>query len=727
MYIDHAHEICSIRTTKMALKHLYFTLSVPPFPLISSNPNSKPQSLTPHYSNLHLNHFSTTYKPLKPSTPPPNSISQSQNPIFLPYLQQQEEDEEQEEEALIPESQDPILTFFKSRSETPSQDPTHEGRTLLQENRRSLWRLADENPIENEDVGVEENEKFDDGVSSLRPVEGVVGEILKLARDLPENSTLGEMLGPYVERIAGVECVEVLSLMGSEGLVMGCLYFFEWMRSQEPSLVTSRACSVMFTILGKAGLGEKLMVLFQNLPMTREFRNVCVYNSAISGLSCCRRFNDAWEVYEAMEANNIQPDHVTGSILITTMRKSGRSAKDAWEFFEKLNRKGVKWRLEVLGALIKLFCDEGLKKEALVIQSEMEKKGIQSNVVIYNTLMGAYSKSDQIEEAEGLFMEMKEKEIKPTSVTYNILMDAYSRRMQPEIIEDLLSEMQSLGLEANIKSYTCLISAYGRKKKMSDMANNAFLKMKKAGIRADSRSYTALIHAYSVDGWHEKAYITFETMKMEGIKPSIETYTALLDAFRRIGDTQTLMEIWKSMMHDKIEGTRVTFNTLLDGFAKQGQYTDARDVVSEFGRIGFQPTVLTYNMLMNAYARGGQHSKLPQLYKEMATLNLKPDSVTYSTMIYAYVRIRDFSRAFYYHKQMAKNKQVPDPKSYEKLRAILDVKAATKNRKDKSAILGIINSSMGLLKPKKRSKKDELWKNKKKWSRPSGSFSGRRD
>ncbi|KAF6172272.1 hypothetical protein GIB67_024894 [Kingdonia uniflora] len=76
---------------------------------------------------------------------------------------------------------------------------------------------------------------------------------------------------------------------------------------------------------------------------------------------------------------------------------------------------------------------------------------------------------------------------------------------------------------------------------------------------------------------------------------------------------------------------------------------------------------------------------------------------------------------------MVKNKQVPDPKSYEKLRTILDVKATIKNRKDKSAILGIINSSMGLLKPKKRSKKDEFWKNKKKWFRSSGSFSSRRD
>lgn len=104
----------------------------------------------------------------------------------------------------------------------------------------------------------------------------------------------------------------------------------------------------------------------------------------------------------------------------------------------------------------------------------------------------------------------------------------------------------------------------------------------------------------------------------------------------------------------------------------------------------------------------------------MAALNLKPDSITYSTMIYAYIRVRDFKRAFYYHKQMVKSRQVPDAESYEKLRAILDVKAAIKNRKDKSALMGIVKSSMGLLKEKKKGKKDEFWKNRKRGSRFQG-------
>ncbi|XWS37168.1 hypothetical protein CRYUN_Cryun19dG0019600 [Craigia yunnanensis] len=372
---------------------------------------------------------------------------------------------------------------------------------------------------------------------------------------------------------------------------------------QPESIATSRLKrhiqkSVCLVISGSSLLKE----VHIGIPNTRVSEGTLSLSSS--------RYDDAWKVYEAMEANNVQPDYVTYSLIITIMRKTGRSAKDAWEFFERMNRKRVKWSAEVLGAIIKSFSDEGLKKPLLSNQ-KWRRKGFH-----------------QIP----------------------------CRRMQPEIVKKLLLDMQDMGLKPNAKSYTCLISAYGRQKKMCDRAADAFLRMKKVGLKPTSHSYTSLIHAYSISGWHEKAYIAFEDMSV----------------------------------------------------------CRSKDVISEFGKIGLQPIVMTYNMLMNAYARGGLHQNLPQLLKDMAALNLKPDSVTYSTMIYAFVRVRDFMRAFYYHKQMVKSGQVPDVKSYEKLRAILDVKAAKQNKRDRSAILGIINSKMGMVKTKRKTNKDEFWKYKTK-------------
>lgn len=157
----------------------------------------------------------------------------------------------------------PILNFFNSVQDTEFDSQNG----FKDEEDQSGHKIVNSNPI----------------------AEGVLGEILDIARNVAENVTLGELLGPYEGRIGEKECVDLLGLMAQEGLVMGCLYFFKWMGLQEPSLITPRACSVLFPVLGRGGMGDALVVLVGNLPDTKEFRDVHVYNAAISGLSCCGR------------------------------------------------------------------------------------------------------------------------------------------------------------------------------------------------------------------------------------------------------------------------------------------------------------------------------------------------------------------------------------------------------------------------------------------------------
>ncbi|XVF08780.1 hypothetical protein REPUB_Repub07fG0032400 [Reevesia pubescens] len=243
------------------------------------------------------------------ATPPPHT-SHSSSPIFLHFLQepqQQElesdnpksqqlenkEEEEEEEEEKEEDIKDPIIRFFKSRSSTP--DPPRQGKVSLQKNRRSSWHLApdigslSDPESDSEPVPDGENMFSEAKQQTDSTPEGIVGEIVRIAKDLPKNSTLGEFLGGYQGKLSEKECLEVLVLMGNEGLVLGCLYFFEWMGLQEPSLVTPRACSILFPALGRAGMGDKLMLLFRNLPQSKAFRDVHVYNAAISGLLCSKR------------------------------------------------------------------------------------------------------------------------------------------------------------------------------------------------------------------------------------------------------------------------------------------------------------------------------------------------------------------------------------------------------------------------------------------------------
>ena len=285
-----------------------------------------PSSIT--HLQLSLSHL-TLSKPsfflLHPKTPTTSlslcassASSPSNAPIFLPYLQQEEEEEEEEadeevnaieareEEQEQPhDPDDPIYKFFKERTLVPYQDPPSEGKLTLQKNRRISWHLAaadaDLDEEEEAEVGlddeipllVEEKEEEEEkmGWQKKELPEGIVGEIVQLARNLPENVTLEEALNNGFEgRVSGEDCWEVLEVLGEMQLLVCCLYFFQWMRTQEPSLVTPRACTVLFPVLGRARMGDKLMVLFRNLPSSKEFRDVHVYNAAISGLLASGRY-----------------------------------------------------------------------------------------------------------------------------------------------------------------------------------------------------------------------------------------------------------------------------------------------------------------------------------------------------------------------------------------------------------------------------------------------------
>lgn len=54
----------------------------------------------------------------------------------------------------------------------------------------------------------------------------MVREILEKARTLSDNLTLGEVLGGFQGKVSEKDCWEVLGMLGEEGLIESCLYFF---------------------------------------------------------------------------------------------------------------------------------------------------------------------------------------------------------------------------------------------------------------------------------------------------------------------------------------------------------------------------------------------------------------------------------------------------------------------------------------------------------------------
>lgn len=191
-----------------------------PVSLVVSD-NCRPPTVRFPKQHLFLLSSYSSRKPLLLFATPPSSAS----PIFLPYLHEHEQDDDRAEQEDVQdaaaeygedhEHDDPIRRFFRSRTST--LDPPLEARFSLQVNRRSSWHLssfdAAEDDAESDHASV--GKEYQKGSQDLEPralppePDGVVREILRIARHLPANSTLGEFLGDFNGRISSRECLQV--------------------------------------------------------------------------------------------------------------------------------------------------------------------------------------------------------------------------------------------------------------------------------------------------------------------------------------------------------------------------------------------------------------------------------------------------------------------------------------------------------------------------------------
>ncbi|KAL3698017.1 hypothetical protein R1sor_012093 [Riccia sorocarpa] len=529
--------------------------------------------------------------------------------------------------------------------------------------------------------------KSDDGCRTG----GLTEEIIKIARELPQNHRLEEFLEPFHGRVSRKDGNLVLRALGAEQLTWPLLSFFQWMRLQDPCLLDPRSFCVVFTYLGRVGMVDQALTLYRNMPTSSQFHSVQVYNALLAALARCDRGDAIARVLQDMDERKVERDTVTYSILITAAEKEKGRLLRVWSMFDEMLINGLTPDLAVFGSLIKAFCNVGYHKQASLVLVSMEKMGLMPNVIIYNTLIDAYAKAGELEEAEGLLAEMNQRGLQPTTATLNSLVHGYGMKGQLTVAEELIVDMQKQGLTPDVFTYTSLISAYG-KQKLTEKAVNAFLRMRKNGIAPGSHTYTALINAYSEGGWHDRAEATFANMQREGVTPTIETFTAMLDAYRVAGKVDMVLQVWKDMKEEGYELTRITYNTLMDAFAKQGRFNEARDVMAEMREKGMEPDLMTYNMLLNAYGRGSMNSKFPKILKEMREAGFEPDPFTYCTLIYASLRIRDFTSAFKWEREMTERRQRPDPNTYLKMKHILNVKFRLKQENDRKAALGQLKS-----------------------------------
>jgi pentatricopeptide repeat protein len=211
-------------------------------------------------------------------------------------------------------------------------------------------------------------------------------------------------------------------------------------------------------------------------------------------------------VRDLMEEDEVEPDIVTYSTLISICERCGRLASVP-RFKEEMKEQGVAPNVYFYNALMTCLRaqtqDEAdwRKKEVYVQQAfellndDIPRYGLRPDLVTINALLGVLMAANKWQDSLNVLGEMEAKYfLKGDVITYSTCISACNRARQWEHVEGVQDKMKGAGIAGNVITYNALISSAARQ------------------------------------GYVERAFELWDEMLAQGLAPNVVTYSALIAA-----------------------------------------------------------------------------------------------------------------------------------------------------------------------------------------------------
>jgi len=267
-------------------------------------------------------------------------------------------------------------------------------------------------------------------------------------------------------------------------------------------------------------------------------KNICAWNSLISGYTYKGMFNNAENLLNQMEGEGIKPDLVTWNSLI--------SGYSMW----------------------------GHREEALALMKRIKSLGLTPNVVSWTAMISGCCQNNNFMDALQFFSQMQEENVKPNSTTICSLLRACAGPSLLKKGEELHCFCMRHGFVDDIYVATALIDMYSKGGKLR-VAHEVFRKIQEKTLPC----WNCMMMGYATYGRGEEVFTLFDSMCKTGIIPDAITFTILLSGCKNSG---LVMEGWKhfdSMKRYNITPTIEHYSCMVDLLGKAGFLDEALDFI----------------------------------------------------------------------------------------------------------------------------------------------------
>lgn len=323
------------------------------------------------------------------------------------------------------------------------------------------------------------------------------------------------------------------------------IHALSFKRPMETPLLVGNALMDMYV---KCGCLCEAKQTFDELPG----KDIVSWTCILSGLVQCKRPKESLEFFCKMQQSGIEPDKITLTSVLSACASLGALDYGRW-VHECIDRRGIKWDIQIGTAMIDMYAKCGCIKMALQIFIEMPCK----NIVTWNALLGGLAMNGHWHEARRQFGEMTRSNIRPNEVTFLTILTAccHSGLVDEGRIYFHQMMREPYNVSPRLEHYGCMVDLLCR----AGLLDEAQKLIKNMPMQPDVLIWGALLRACKTTGNFEHSHEILDRLQELESKDS-GVYVLLSNIYaanKRWGDVTRVRKLMKEKGIRKSPGSSV--------------------------------------------------------------------------------------------------------------------------------------------------------------------------
>lgn len=173
---------------------------------------------------------------------------------------------------------------------------------------------------------------------------------------------------------------------------LGALDLGEWIHGYIDRRKLCKIVPLMNALIdmyAKSGIIDKALEVFENM----NHKSIVTWTTMIAGLALHGLGNEALEMFDRMERENVKPNDVTFLAILSACSHAGQTELGRWYFHRMRSRYNIKPRIEHYGCMVDLLGRAGFLGEAGDLVRDMP---FDANGAIWGALLAAARIHDDV-------------------------------------------------------------------------------------------------------------------------------------------------------------------------------------------------------------------------------------------------------------------------------------------------------------------------------------------